>query len=202
MTVVPLLFALWTAWASLVVSAADAEPRCTGETASHLRAYALPERARFDAWLPAHATAYADFEATLRTAGVADVVEPWTLWYQGTSWESGGHPPFVEPPRVEWPAIVPTLRILRDEVIPVTGALCVVSGYRTAAYNATEGGAKSSKHMGFHGVDVLPARAWERQALHTSLKEIHARVGVALQMGLGLYSGVRFHVDAWRFRTW
>jgi hypothetical protein len=195
-------FALCMACVPVTGSASVPDAPCEGSSQPHLRATTLPERARFDAWLPAHGASFRAFEDTLRAAGVLDVVEPWTLWYQGTSWESGGHPPFVEPPREDWPAIVPTLRILRDAVIPVTGPLCVVSGYRTSAYNASEGGAKASKHMGFHGVDVLPAREWTRAALHGALKRLHVRVGPSRKMGLGLYSGVRFHVDAWRYRSW
>jgi hypothetical protein len=175
---------------------------CSVAGAPHMAGYALPERARFDAWVPAHAAAFADFEALLRSGGVYDVVEPWTLWYQGTGWENGAYPPFVEPPREVWPAIVPTLRLLRDHVIPATGRLCVVSAYRTRAYNDSHGGKPGSKHLGFHGVDVIPVEPWKADALRKVLRRVHRRVGRPNRMGLGIYTGVRFHVDAWRFRSW
>jgi hypothetical protein len=176
--------------------------RCEASREPHVRAYALPERARFDAWVVGHADAYAAFEAMLRAEELHEVVAPWTLWYQGTEWRAGAYPPFAEPPRATWTSIVPTLRLLRDEVMPVVGALCVVSGYRTRAYNASHGGKPHSKHIGFFGVDVLPARAWERSPLHAALARVHARVGPSRRMGLGLYAGVRFHVDTWGFRSW
>lgn len=161
-------------------------------------------RGDFDAYIAANelVQTYAAFEEHLRAAGVDGVVPAWTLWRQGTDWRSLGEPAFAEPPQAAWPGIVPTLAALRDDVVPITGPVEVVSGWRTDRYNRRAGGAPASRHRNFEAVDVVPSRPWERPALHTRLLELWRVRGPELKMGLGLYSGTRFHVDTHRHRRW
>jgi hypothetical protein len=143
--------------------------------------------------------AFVDF---LRREGVDDVVPPEQLLRQGTSWREAKTPAFAFPPRHLWPGIVPTLRFLRDEVIPLVGPVEVVSGFRTRAYNRRAGGARRSKHLVFCAVDVVPLQPISRRTLHRRLLELWRRRGRAHGFGLGLYSGRRFHVDTCGYRRW
>lgn len=149
-----------------------------------------------------HRGALARFEALLAAEGVADVVPPIDLWRQGTDWCDVDRPPFSRPPDDAWSAIVPTLRVLRDRVVPITGPVVVVSGFRTTDYNGAAGGSKGSRHQWFEAVDVVPRRPWRRKALHARLMTLWATDGPALGLGLGLYSKTRFHIDTWKHRRW
>ena len=165
--------------------------------------YRLPERGQFDAWLiRGHAADFSAFEALLRADGVADILPAWTLWYQGTDWHALGAEPFTVPPRQDWPRAAPTLRLIRDGVVPVVGPVQVVSGYRTLGYNERVDGAKHSAHLSFGTFHLVDERSWERQALIDGLLRHHARVGRASVFGLGIYSGVRFHLDTASLRYW
>lgn len=165
-----------------------------------------PERSAFDAFLaadPDAARSFVAFEAVLTDAGVADVVPAWHLWRQGTDWRVLGTPAFAVPPRASWRAVLPTLRVVRDEVIPRVGPVEVVSAFRTEVYNAAAGGAPGSRHRSFEAVDLVPVRHRDRDALRADLVAWWTARGAACACGLGLYARTRFHVDAgWRFRTW
>lgn len=163
--------------------------------------YDTPTHEQFDAFIQGSHT-YDAFVAFLAQQGVANVVEPWHLWRQGTDWRSVGEPPFAVPPREQWSGIVSTLRVVRDEVIPLTGPVEVVSGYRTEVFNQKAGGAKGSRHKWFEAVDVIPLTHWRRGALHGVLVPWWEQRGEPHKVGLGLYDGVRFHVDTWKFRAW
>lgn len=164
----------------------------------------LPPEAAFEAW--AHEAGaerdYADFVAFLTEQGLADVVPPWHLWRQGTDWREVGEPAWAAPPRGDWPAITPTLRLLRDRVVPEVGPVVVVSAFRTPRFNERAGGAPGSRHKNFDAVDVVPKRLWSRARLHEALLRLWTLEGPALQLGLGLYGGTRFHVDCWKHRKW
>jgi len=166
--------------------------------------YDTPDRARFAAYL-AHgerSQEFQAFQAHLREHEVHDVVPAWTLWRQGTDWRGLREPAFAVPPRKAWPGIVPTLQVLRDHVIPASGPVEVVSGFRTERYNARAGGAKGSRHKWFEAVDVVPRRTWARSELHRALLSVWRRRGPSTSLGLGLYGGTRFHVDTHRHRRW
>lgn len=165
-----------------------------------------PTRAQFDAWLgsaPGIASSFHAFVELLIEAHVDDVVPAWHLWRQGSDWRALGAPPFVVPPREAWPAIVPTLRVVRDEVIPLVGPIEVVSAYRTEGYNAAAGGAPGSRHRAFEAVDLVPVRFRDRDALRGELAAWWQARGARCTCGLGLYARTRFHVDSgWKTRTW
>ena len=200
--VIALLFAL------AMLSPAGAAPTSGGRTKAAPAASAsasdlAPARADFDAWVAdGHAAAFARFETLLTAHDVANVLPPWTLWYQGTDWKKVGLPAYAEPPEAAWKQIVPTLRLVRDIVIPAVGPVEVRSGFRTPDYNARAGGASRSQHLDFTGLDLVPARTWTRADLHASLVATHGVHGAERRMGLGLYSGLRFHVDTARYRRW
>jgi hypothetical protein len=150
-----------------------------------------------------HQARYEAFVAFLDREGVGDVVTPpWHLWRQGTDWQDAKQPPFAVPSKDQWGAMTPALKLLRDEIIPLVGPVEVVSGFRTDAYNRLAGGAKSSRHKWFEAVDVVPKRELSREQLHGLLLPWWKERGPALRVGLGLYAGVRFHVDTHRHRRW
>ena len=51
-------------------------------------------------------------------------------------------------------------------------------------------------------VDMVPLRPITREALMTDLCRIHLRSGSWNSIGLGFYKGLRFHIDARKFREW
>ncbi|WP_231759120.1 D-Ala-D-Ala carboxypeptidase family metallohydrolase [Microbulbifer elongatus] len=145
---------------------------------------------------------FAQLEQFLKQAGVADATAPGNLLRQGSDWLDIDEPPFAIPPRDYWPNMVATLKLIRDELVPAIGPVDIVSAFRSDAYNRKAGGSKRSKHKSFCGVDLVPQSNISRKELIEELRSLHARLGPASHMGLGIYSGVRFHVDTCGFRHW
>lgn len=148
-------------------------------------------RAKFDAML-----------RFLKINGVDEVIPPYELLRQGTDWQQIGEPPFALPPESYWETMVDTLRVLQEEIIPRIGPVTVLSAWRTPGYNAKAGGARTSKHMHFCGLDMVPDNDYTRRQLIPILRDIHQKVGKKWNLGLGIYSGVRFHVDTCGYRRW
>lgn len=155
---------------------------------------------------------YAGFQGVLEREGVAGVVPTWQLWRVDAQYASRcGSDYFAMIPEDRWQEIVPTLKLLRDEVIPVTGPLEVVSAYRTPQINRCVNGASKSRHLGFAALDLVAIDRSDRRKLFTDLCAMHRKAGRAKGMGLGAYfdakdsergkSG-RFHIDAAGFRNW
>lgn len=158
---------------------------------------------RWSSEVPARAEAFARFEALLSTAGVGGVVPAYDLWIADRLRPKCLVEPFVAPPDKDWPKIVPVLRFIRDHVEPVIGDVRVVSAYRDPAFNACVGGAPASAHRGFYAIDLLPVdRAVTRDRLISTLCAIHQREGARAGIGLGIYRGRRFHLDARSYRGW
>ena len=166
----------------------------------------MDSRPSFERWLAADAAraeAFARFEAALAAEGVSGVVPNYELWRVDQLRRGVRHGAFVAPPEAEWANIVATLRILRDQVVPAVGPLEVVSGYRDPDFNTCVRGASRSAHLCFHALDLVPTdRTVTRERLIAALCPIHAREGARLRMGLGIYDGRRFHVDARGYRGW
>ncbi|WP_323846332.1 D-Ala-D-Ala carboxypeptidase family metallohydrolase [Microbulbifer magnicolonia] len=133
---------------------------------------------------------------------VDGVVPSFQLLRQGTDWRQIDEPPFALPPEDNWGSMVNTLRLLQEEIVPRIGPVTVLSGWRTDSYNAKAGGSKRSKHMHFCGLDVVPERDITREELLPILRGIHRKHGKRWNMGLGIYRGVRFHVDTCGYRSW
>ncbi|WP_226664377.1 D-Ala-D-Ala carboxypeptidase family metallohydrolase [Microbulbifer aggregans] len=138
----------------------------------------------------------------LEDAGVADATAPENLLRQGSDWLDINESPFALPPRDYWNNILPTLRLIRDELIPAIGPVDVVSAFRTDHYNSKAGGSKGSKHKTFCGLDLVPRSNISRKELIEELRALQARLGPESRMGLGIYSGIRFHIDTCGFRSW
>jgi hypothetical protein len=165
-----------------------------------------PTVAEFDAWLGAEAgrrETFARFEARLRAAGVAGVVENYQLWRVDRIKPRCVDAAFAAPPEKVWPHIVPALRFVRDDIKPAIGNIEVVSAWRSPQFNACINGARASTHRGFFAVDLVPVnRAATRATLIERLCPLHARNGRRARIGLGIYRARRFHIDAHGFRGW
>jgi len=142
-------------------------------------------------------------EAYLEKQGVADVLPLADILRSDARWRrcKAGQP-FAVPPRNHWPAMVPTLRYIRDELVPVTGPVRVVSGYRDPVANACFKGAKASRHLRFAALDLTPVNPLSRTDLIAKLCPLHARTGARFDVGLGIYAITRFHIDTAGHRRW
>jgi hypothetical protein len=162
------------------------------------------DAARFARWQQdeANANDAAALQAYLTAQDVANVIALRQLLRSDTKWQLCGAEPFSVPPRALWPNMVPTLTLLRDEVQPVIGKLSAQSVFRDAKINRCIKGAKRSFHLRFHALDLKPAPGVTRQMLITKLCKLHREKGAKLNMGLGIYSGTRFHIDTAGYRGW
>ena len=160
----------------------------------------------FDAWLRGDATrsaAFKRFSELMAEEGVADVVPLHELWMVDRLRPECSASPFAVPAETRWSNIVPALRFIRDHVEPTIGSVRVVSAFRDDAFNACIGGAPASAHRSYHALDLVPLdHAVTREVLIERLCALHASEGPANDVGLGIYSGVRFHIDARSYRGW
>lgn len=138
----------------------------------------------------------------LKERDVGDVTAVHNLLRQGTDWLDIDEPPFAIPPSDQWRNIVATLALLRDEVEPALGPMDILSAYRTDNYNRKSGGASSSKHRDFCGLDLIPKSNISRKELVEELRSLHARLGPGSNLGLGIYHNLRFHIDTCGYRIW
>lgn len=138
----------------------------------------------------------------LRRQGVGDITAPENLLRQGTDWLDIGQPPFAIPPQEQWQNMVPTLEVIRDHVVPAIGPVDILSAYRNDEYNRRAGGSRGSKHKVFCGVDLVPRSNIGRGELIEELRAMHSRLGSESKVGLGIYSGLRFHIDTCGYRSW
>ncbi|WP_444928921.1 D-Ala-D-Ala carboxypeptidase family metallohydrolase [Microbulbifer sp. SSSA002] len=138
----------------------------------------------------------------LRANRVEQVVSPYELLRQGSDWQDLDEPAFAIPPKKLWWGIVNTLRVIEREIVPRIGPVSVLSGWRTPTYNRKAGGSRGSKHLHFCGLDIVPQKPFSRAQLVPVLRDMHKRSGREWQMGLGIYRGIRFHVDTCGYRRW
>lgn len=158
----------------------------------------------FEAFIAAgnHHNTLRNFERYLRAHRVQNVVPTEQLLRQGTDWRRNKLPQYAFPPTALWPRITDTLWLLRRFIIPVTGPVKVVSGFRTVKYNRAAGGATRSQHLEFSALDIKPVSDISRADLHYRLLHTWQVHGKALNMGLGLYKNRRFHIDTGGYRKW
>ncbi|HUO97411.1 MAG TPA: D-Ala-D-Ala carboxypeptidase family metallohydrolase [Rhizomicrobium sp.] len=143
------------------------------------------------------------FEAFLGREGVGDVLPVDELLRNATSWRACGlESPWSMPPRALWRHIVPTLKFVRDEIVPRIGPVAVESGWREPKLNACAHGAPFSAHAQFYALDLLPEHAAGRKSLTATLCKVQRERGRAYNLGRGFYGGVRFHVDTKAYRRW
>ncbi len=173
-----------------------------------VKGYKVPTRAAFRGWMLMNRAE--DQVQTLANelfaAGVKEVpLETMPLHLillQGTDWRLKGTSIFTLPDKKQVPMMVRTLKFVQTHVEPLTGPLIPVSGDRDDYYNTNAGGAPRSKHLDFCALDLVPVRDIDRKELHKILWDIYLRVGRENSMGMGLYSGVRFHIDTCGYRNW
>ena len=162
-------------------------------------------RADYLAWLarePAARAQVLSFKTFLQMKDVEDVVPTWQLLRTASMWRPCDGPRFEVAPVAEWQHISETLSYVKKHVQPVVGPVEALSGYRNADLNQCSGGAKASAHRHFYALDLTPVRQLSRPQMIRSLCAIHDFRGQEFDVGLGFYSGMRFHVDSKGFRRW
>jgi hypothetical protein len=78
------------------------------------------------------------------------------------------------PPRSPWKNIIPALRAADAARAVLGGPIRILSAYRSPAYNTAIGGAKASRHLTFHALDLTPLNHTPTQ-LRTILRQIRAQ---------------------------
>lgn len=173
------------------------------------------QREEFDAWLaagPGRARAFADFEAFIAREGFAGLFPAWTLLRANAS-NTIRCPvePFILPPRRHWRNILPALRLVREQVIPAIGRVQVASAYRDPAANDCSRGARGSRHLTFHALDLVPVMQPPPPDHFAKLCAAWRTAGRGSRWGFGAYHDPakpnqntvgRFHVDGTGWRTW
>jgi hypothetical protein len=163
------------------------------------------QHADYLAWLarsPAARAQVLSFNSWLDGQGLNDIVPTWQLLRTASMWRECDGPRFDVAPFTEWQHLSGTLRFIRAHVIPVIGPVEAMSGFRNEALNQCAGGAKESAHRHFYALDLVPLRALGREALIRSICAIHQWRGREYDIGLGFYTGMRFHIDSKGFRRW
>jgi hypothetical protein len=151
---------------------------------------------------PVHPLRVRAFNAYLTANGVGGVVPTWQLLRTASDWHKCSGQPFEVPPNEHWPNIVHALRFVGAFVEPVIGEVEPVSAYRNPALNACAAGAATSTHLTGGGIDMVPMRPITRESLMVALCRLQLESGRWNGIGLGLYKGVRFHIDARKPREW
>ena len=191
---IALLLLCFAAPASAQVFHPAADYVTAGQDEPGYRAWVAADRSR-----PVYVKA---FNSYLVTYGVGGVVPTWQLLRTASFWQRCHAQPFEVPPTDAWPNIVAALRYVGQYVEPSVGQVEVVSVYRNPALNACAGGASESTHKTMGAVDMVPLVPITREALMTRLCRVHRLSGERNYIGLGLYKGLRFHIDARKFREW
>jgi hypothetical protein len=163
-------------------------------------------KADYLAWLSRDPGARAEvlsFKAFLAAGEVDDVVPTWQLVRTASKWRECAGPRFEVAPVAEWAHISATLEFVKDEVEPVIGKVEAVSGFRNEELNHCAGGAKASAHAHFYALDLVPLDDdLSRGELIGDVCRIHQAMGRRFDIGLGFYTGNRFHLDSKGFRRW
>ena len=141
-------------------------------------------------------------EQYLKAQNVDGIVPLDQLLRSDTKWSQCNAEPFDVPPKAYWPEMIATLKLIRDDVLPLIGSVEAVSVFRSPDINRCIKGASRSYHLKFRAIDMIPAKGVTRADLIEKLCALHARKGRALNMGLGIYNGARFHIDTAGYRQW
>jgi hypothetical protein len=188
-------FALAALLAILLASPSAAQEQAEGQS-----------KADYLAWLsrdPGARAQVLSFKAFLQAGEVDGVVPTWQLVRTASAWRGCGGPRFEVAPVGEWAHISATLEFVKDEVEPVIGKVEAVSGFRNEALNHCAGGAKASAHAHFYALDLVPLDGdLARASLIRDVCNIHEGSGRRFDIGLGFYTGRRFHLDSKGYRRW
>lgn len=169
-----------------------------------VKGYKVPSRTTFMAWiLLNHAEKQVEEIAkTFSDSGITRTMPLYLILLQGTDWVMNNTSLFTLPDKKNIPNMINTVKFIQTYIEPEIGIVIPVSGERSSIYNSTAGGAARSKHLSFCALDMVPKEDINRQDLHKKLKKIHKEHGQKYNVGLGLYSGVRFHIDTCGYRNW
>ncbi len=149
-----------------------------------------------------NAKKYAELNRYLSGQGVANIFPPQQLLRSDVHWRACKVDQFTVPPKKYWPHMARTLRLIKQEIIPLVGQLEALSVYRSPEINACIRGAPQSYHLTFHAVDMQTVQKTPRADLIKKLCGLFREKGKSLNMGLGIYTAQRFHIDAAGYRTW
>jgi hypothetical protein len=142
------------------------------------------------------------FEKFLRDRQVINVVPTYQLLRTASDAGICNESAFEIPPDKFWDNIVVTLEYIRDYVKPELGALEAMSGYRNPELNTCASGAPRSSHTEYFALDLVPVHDMPRKELFYKICRAHEKHGEEYNIGLGFYSGLRFHVDSRSYRRW
>lgn len=145
---------------------------------------------------------YEEFVYFLQSHDVHRIVPVWQLLQQGSDFRKHKLPKYALPAREHWDEIINTLVFLKYDLVPYIGDVRVLSGFRTPKYNLLAGGAGKSRHLTFSALDLRPVANIERSELHRILQNRWHTLGEEYNLGLGLYSSLRFHIDTGGHRQW
>jgi hypothetical protein len=140
--------------------------------------------------------------AYLQRVGVGDVYPLDQILRSDTKWRRCKAEPFAVPRRQYWRNMIPALKLIRSEIIPLVGPVEAQSVFRDAAINSCITGARQSFHLRFRAIDMKPLPGVTRAQLIAKLCRLHREKGAELNMGLGIYKGTRFHIDTAGYRGW
>lgn len=157
------------------------------------------------AWLardPGARAQVISFKTFLETKKLDAVLPTWQLVRTASMWRECNGPRFEVAPFTEWQHIARTLSFVKEHVQPVVGPVEALSGFRNEALNQCSGGARQSAHRHFYALDLTPLQPISRAGMMKSICAIHGYRGRDYDIGLGFYSGMRFHVDSKGFRMW
>lgn len=142
------------------------------------------------------------FQAYLEQRRVSEVLPTWQLVRTSSSWRECSADRFEVAPVQQWRNIFHTLAFVKNEVVPAVGPVEALSAYRNEELNSCSGGRPGSAHRMFFAMDLVPADDIGRAEMISQLCEAHAEDGASYKIGLGFYTGLRFHVDSNGFRKW
>ncbi|GAB2875417.1 hypothetical protein ACCI51_05230 [Microbulbifer echini] len=138
----------------------------------------------------------------LESRGLSEVTAVSNLLRQGEEWLELEKPAFALPPQGEWSKMADTLKLLREQVVPLIGPVAVISGFRSDSYNRELEHSDKARHRAFCALDLIPTSNISHGELVEELQALHARLGPESRFGLGLGNGVLFHIDTCGYRTW
>ena len=157
------------------------------------------------AWLardPGARAQVISFKTFLEAKDLDEVLPTWQLVRTASMWRECNGPRFEVAPFTEWEHLARTLAFVKNHVQPVVGPVEALSGFRNEDLNQCSGGARQSAHRHFYALDLTPLNPISRAGMMKSICSIHGFRGREYDIGLGFYSGMRFHVDSKGFRMW
>jgi hypothetical protein len=170
----------------------------------------------FKAWLDANPDQSRQFDtlkAYLTREGVADVLPLWQLIQTETpdAVTKCEIAAYAVPPQNMWPTMVPTLRLVRAEIVPLLGPVKVLSSFRTPEANKCSLGAPESPHKRYSALDLAMVDPIPQKEMFAKLCKHWYGLSPRWGYGLGAYyvrgypaynEEGRFHVDTLGRRTW